>query len=119
MFRCAIESRQELVSTTAIFITVVFFFIKVKEGRRMGIITISSTVSVTIGKAGYGEKLSGRSAQSQAERNTLVNSLIDKLGLNSKKISVVAASMGGSYGWPFVTRVSNILFFLKTLYVVI
>lgn len=56
---------------------------------------------VAVDLPGYGHSLSGTQKQSAAARSYFLTSLLKQMRVTSK-VLVVAASMGGSYGSPFV-----------------
>lgn len=58
--------------------------------------------------SGYGEKLSGSSKQSQEDRDALIQGFVREMGIESK-VLIVAASMGGTYAWPFLAQVECII----------
>jgi len=58
---------------------------------------------VALDLPGYGTYQSGKQKQASAARRTLVSELIAALGYK-KKVLVVAASMGGTYGSPWVVQ---------------
>ena len=57
--------------------------------------------AIAVDLPGFGDFKSGRAKDSAEQRDTLVHRLLRALGWQ-RRVLVVAASMGGSYGAPFV-----------------